>query len=461
MKPHSFAVSAFLALAMMASAAPRLVVSTPTLVPESKIDLVLDLPVTETTDLGKTTPNTWLEIKPALPGKLRWKAQNIAEFLPDQSPAIGATYTFSIPKNLKHLDTTPVPPGKFATLTAEPFRIASTSLTNRWSNAYSPSACEWLLAFNDEIDPSTASGFVLFYSKSGQRVAARLERCNFERAGYLANNKPWAARWGNTPATEIKPDPLTKNILIATPISPLPPGEAWQIGILKGLPNQTTSARLTADSNYEIGNIAPFNISEIKCAIYPDEPRRITVNFNHPLPDVLPADFLEKSLSITPRPENLTIEVANRQIKITGDLLAADQYQVSVNPPLFSKSGLPLAASMSAKVTFEHLKPQIAFPSEDVGQLAKGTRQYRMFTMNLESAHVRIKKLTGLDLVRAFQGYRHFTGNGPDEEGIRPTAPIPYSLIVGTPVLDREIPLGNAIDTTKIITLSWDEILPK
>ena len=128
MKTYPSAITAFLAITMAASAAPRLVVSTPSLVPESKIDLVLDLPVIETSDIGKTVDNTWLEIKPALPGKLRWKAQNIAEFLPDQAPAIGTTYTFSIPKNRKHLDATPVPAGKFATLATEDFRIVASSI---------------------------------------------------------------------------------------------------------------------------------------------------------------------------------------------------------------------------------------------------------------------------------------------------------------------------------------------
>ena len=87
---------ALLALPCAAPAAPRLVVSTPSLAPESAIDLVLDRPVTAATELGKTVDNTWLEIKPALPGKLVWKAQNIASFLPDQPAAIGVSYTFAI-----------------------------------------------------------------------------------------------------------------------------------------------------------------------------------------------------------------------------------------------------------------------------------------------------------------------------------------------------------------------------
>ena len=44
MKSRLPVIAAFLSISLAASAAPRLVVSTPSLVPESQIDLVLDSP---------------------------------------------------------------------------------------------------------------------------------------------------------------------------------------------------------------------------------------------------------------------------------------------------------------------------------------------------------------------------------------------------------------------------------
>ena len=462
MKSYPFAIAALLALSLAASAAPRLVISTPALAPESKIDLVLDLPAIATAELGKTVANNWLEIKPALPGKLRWKAQNIAEFLPDQTPAIGTSYAFAIPPNRKHLDGSPVPAGKFATLASEDFRIVRVAGPNKWDADYSASTGVWQIVFNDATDPAAAAAFVAFKSKSGQRVAARLERATAERAGdYATSYKPWAARWGNPPAAAIPPETLLSNILIAAPATPLPPGEGWQLAFTKGLPNTLASARLTADFNYQIGRIEPFKATAITSHVVPDEPRWIAVTFTHPLPKNLPADFLDQTVAITPRPAHLTAEVDGRELKLTGDLLAADQYTVTIHPHLTSDTGFPLENELTAKLKFEHLKPQLALPSEDAGQLANGTRQYRLLTLNLASARVRLKKLAGVDLVRAFQGYRHVTGRGPNNETIHPTAAIPYSLIVGPAVADQEIPLGNPIDTTKIITLKWDELLPK
>ncbi|MDP3851275.1 MAG: MG2 domain-containing protein [Luteolibacter sp.] len=467
MKPITLAITASLAMFMAASAVPRLIVSTPSLAPESKIDLALDLPVIEVAEIGKTIPNTWLEIQPALPGKLRWKAQNIAAFLPEQPPAIGVSYAFSIPKDRKHLDGSPVAAGKFATLSCEEFRIVSSHSPKRWSADYTPSLSSWLLAFNDDVDPAAAAAFIAFASKSGQRVAARLERVSAAKAGYLGSQNPtWTARWAARDAdaaseAEILPDSLLPHVLGASPLSPLPPGEAWHLSVLKGLPNASASARLGADTQFQIGNIETFRVTEISTRVIADEPRRIILTFNHPLPEMLPEDFLETAISIVPQPENLKAEVDGRRIILTGDLLAEDQYTVTLHPKLSSITGFPLSGGKSEKLKFEHLKPGVALPSEDVGQLAKGNRKYRLFTQNLESMRVRIKKLEGADLIRAFQGYRHFTGRGPDHESIRPTAPVPYPLIVGSSVADREIPLGNPIDTTRIVTLDWNEVLPK
>ena len=462
MKTPHCAASVLLAVTLAASAAPRLVVSTPSLVPESQIDLVLDSPVVATAELGKSIDNSWLEIQPALPGKLLWKAQNIAQFIPAQPPTIGATYTFSIPKNHSHLDNSPVPAGKFATVASETFRITAANAPNRWSSDYSPATSEWLIVFNDAVDPVTAANFVSFSSKSGQRVAARLEQATVARAGYYGNNyKTWASRFPNTPAVDTTLESPVSNILLATPLSPLPVGEGWALSLLKGLPNRSLSARTTEDSTYEIGKVDPFRISSIKSYQVVDEPRGIVIEFNQPLAESLPVDFLAKCIEVHPRPENLSAKVDGREMVLSGNLAETDKCSVTFKPPFVSKAGIDLERPFTKEVTFGHFVPVLSFPSQDQAQLANGSREYRMLALNLDSARLRIKKLSGADQIRAFQGYRHVTGNGPDDDSIQPTITLPYPLVVGEPVADMEIPLETPIDTTKITTFKWDEILPK
>ena len=461
MKTTPCATLAFLAIAMASSAVPRLVVSTPSLVPESQIDLVLDSPVTEVAVIGKTVDNTWLEISPELPGKLLWKAQNIARFIPDQAPAIGTTYIFSIPQNRTHLDQSIVPPGKFATVTSEAFRITAANPPDRWSADYSPSTAEWLLVFNDAVDAATAANFVSFRSKSGQRVAAKLEPASVARAGYDGNNyQPWASRFGNAPAADASPDRLTPHVLVVTPVSPLPVGDGWVLSLLKGLPNKGAQARTLEDSSYEIGKVEPFRAASIEPYLVADQPRRINIEFNQALPESLPVDFLEKCIVIEPRTENLSATVEGREITLSGTLDDA-KYSITFRPPFISRAGLDLEAPLTKEIAFEHLDSELILPSENQAQLANGSRNYRVRTVNLASLHVRAKRLAGVDLIRAFQGYRNYLGRGHDGKTIEPTAPLPYPMVVGETVFEKEIPLGNPVDTSKEITLNWNELLPQ
>ncbi len=233
------------------------------------------------------------------------------------------------------------------------------------------------------------------------------------------------------------------------------------VSLLKGLPNQSAGARTVEDSNYEIGKVEPFRVASIKSQTVADQPRQVAIEFNQPIPEFLPVDFLAKCVEIEPRPENLSAKIDGREILLTGNLTDEDKYSVTFKPPFTSKAGLDLEAPLSKDVAFVHLDPELILPSENEAQLANGSRVYRVRTLNLASLHVRVKKLAGTDLIRAYQGYRHYVGTGHDGEQIQPTAPLPYSLVAGEAVFEKEIPLGNPVDSSKEITLNWDEILPK
>ena len=462
MNSTSLALVAFLATAVASLAAPRLVVSTPSLTPESRIDLVLDLPVADTADIGKTIDNSWLEIAPALPGKLRWKAQNIAEFLPEQPPVMGSTYTFSIPKHRKHLDGSEVPAGKFATLNSEEFRLVNCNSTeNRWSEDFSAPTAAWLMVFNDEVDPLTVPAFVSFANKNGQRVAAAFERVSYNQSGYYGRQtRPWQARWQVDPSSVPDQESPAPHVLIARPVSPLPPGEGWQLSVLKGLPNRTATARTGSDTQHEIGRIEPFRVTGIAARTEVNEPRRIVVDFNHRLSKTLPENFLESVVSINPRPQRLQASVDGREVLITGDLGETDSYTVSIKPPFESDIGMKLQAPLAKDVKFRHIDPGLSLPSDNQAQLASGSRVYQIHAVNLSKVGLRVKKLAGADLVRAYQGYRHYTGAGPDGKSVSPTAPLPWSLVVGETVVEKDIALDLQVDCSKTIDLSWNELLP-
>ena len=474
MKTLCTALIATLALAATCAAAPRLLVSTPSITPECSIQVIFDLPLTAPSELGKTLPNTWLEASPALPGKLIWKAQNIAQLVPDQVPAMGTTYQFSITKDLRHLDGSAIPTGVFGSCASEPLQVRSATTQNRWSADFSPATAEWLVFFNDDINPTTAAPFVAFVSKSGQQVAAKVVQATVARTGQDPSSyRSWAERGKQpavpaanasaapTPVAAPAPETPTPNAIIASPLTPLPPGEDWNLVVRKGLPNKSADTRVLADSAQQIGTIEPFQVENIAPRVTTESPREIIATFNQLVPKPLPADFLTTCVTLTPRPANLSASVEDREVHLHGNFADTDKFTLTIKPPFESKVGHPLSAPLSKEFIFERLDPELILPSHDQAQLASGSRSYRLQTVNLTDLHVRIKQLSGLDAIRAYQGYRNYSGAGPDHANIEKTAPLPYSLVAGATLPEQKIPLGNPIDTAKEITLHWDELLPK
>jgi len=469
MKPIPAAVLAILAASPLAFAAPRLVISTPSLAPESTIDLYLDHPAVEASEIGKPVANTWLVITPELPGSLTWKSPGIATFSPSQPPAMGVTYKFSIPAGLHYLDDQgEVPEGEITTISTESFRVVTASSQSRWSEHYVPSTAEWLVVFNDAVDAATAAEFFKFYA-ARHLVAATVVQATRERAGSYAGYKVWAERF---PATgeegsdevpeEPSPDDLLPNVLVVSPATPLPPGRDWRLLASPELPNAAGNARSKEISSHSIGEILPFVAGKVTAITSLNQPRSIIIDFNHRLPETLPENFISENLRLSPEPTALEAKTQGHRLILTAaDLDQSDLWNVTIRPPLISAGGLALAAESTASALFERSKPSLSLPSADEGQLANGRRSYDIHTVNLASTRIRIKQLSGEDLVRTFLSYGHYKGAGTLEAPGGPAAPLPFALIPGAKIHDESIILEQALDTTKTLTLKWDEILPE
>jgi len=467
MKSIHAAVLAILAVIQAASAAPRLVSSSELLTPETTIDLILAAPAVETSGLGVPAANNWLVIEPELPGTLTWKSPEIVTFTPSVTPAMGTSYRFSIPAGLSHLDQTEVPAGELLTIRSEPFRLVIADGGSRWSNDYEPSTNEWLLVFNDAVDPQAAGSFLTFSSSGRQRVAATVRPVTRDRAGYRAGIRPWSERLPHTdppaPDDQPVPDPeeILPHMLLVTPSEPLPAGAEWRLLIQENLPNADASARTRETSSQSIGTIAPFTVASIEAATYLNGPRTIIVRFNHRLPDPLPDDFLATNLGILPEPEGLAATVSGRQLLITAaNLQNFDEWQVDLRRPFASAAGLPLTSGISKHIAFVRLDPALSLPSADAGQYAAGSRTYAVQGVNLSEARIRAKTLTGPALVRAYQAYAHYKGVGPNRARIEPPAPLPFALIPGTAIHDEAFTIEAALDTSWAHELKWDDVLP-
>lgn len=446
------------AAALPTVAAPRLVVSTPSLVPESKIDVIFDQPMVAQDSIGKAVENKLIEIKPDLPGKLFWKAPTIAEFQPEGIPQIGTGYRFSATKGLRHMDGSAVEAGEFASVSTEPLRILAANIPNRWSSDYSASTGSWFIVFNDDVDPGAVAGFLGFSAENNLRVAPGVVHATAGQAGYYRTNYlAWANR--NDPQkqrADVAPESLVKNILLVSPNSPLPVAAKWELRVLKGLPNSAGTAALGSDASYQIGAVEPFRLVEAYPQVSAESPRSIQLAFNRRLP----ADFDAGGISVSPAPENMKLKAEGKSLYIEGDFSPHDRYVVTLAKGFVSGDGMSVINPGNFEAEFERLQAEVLLPSEDEAQLAHGLRKYAIDTVNISSVQIRIKKLSGKGGVRAFQGYRNYTGYGPNHTQVEPTSVIPYALIPGETILEKEIQLGTAVDTGKTIELDWDDLLP-
>ncbi|MBC7979803.1 MAG: hypothetical protein H7Y36_04490 [Armatimonadetes bacterium] len=458
MKILSLLCSLFILQPELSYSAPRLVLSTPSLLPESKIDIVFDQPMVEADILGKEVQNTLVITKPLLDAKLFWKAPTVAEFRPEKIPQIGAEYHFSLKSGVKHLDGSALKQGEFASVATERFGIHTSLIPDRWSENYTRSTGSWMIVFNDDVDLASIAGFFSFTSEGKQRVAPQLKYATAEQSGYYRTNY---LTWKNrikpeAQIADVPADSLIKNIVIVSPNSPLPIAKLWELQVLKGLPNMGKSASLGEDVSYQIGEVEPFKILGVDGQLTASSPRRITVGFNQ----VLPKEISEELVSIVPEPKNLSMTVFEKTLTLNGDFSQDDTYTVSVRD-VESLDKQPLGNAGNFEVKFERLSAQLSLPSEDEAQLAHGLRKYAVDTVNLSKVKIRIKKLNGKGLVRTYQGYRNYSGRGPNYKGIEPVSVIPYALIPGKTIVEKEIDLGIAVDTGKLLELAWDELLPK
>lgn len=460
MKTFPFLAWMFLALTVALQAAPRLVVSTPSLLPESEIDFIFGQPMVAQGDLGKEAENNLVSISPALLGKLFWKAPTIAQFKPDGIPSIGTEYVFSAKKGLKHLDGSAVEAGEFAKVSSEAFRIHTSRIENRYSGTYSPATATWMIVFNDDVDLTSIAAFFSFSSESNQRVAPDVKYATAGEAGYMRTNYlTWANR--NDPEkqkADVPADAPVRNIVFVSPNSPLPVAEQWELRVLKGLPNAGKAATITQDASYNIGSVDPFRFESASAHVSVDMPRSVSVKFNRPLPE----DFDPGLVSVSPAPENMEVTTDGSYVNISGDFSKQDDYVLSLAKAIVSaeKQNLSNPAG-NIQLKFERLEAELRLPSEDEAQLAHGLRKYAISTVNLSKVNIRIKKLSGKGMVRSYQGYRSYSGRGPNYEQIEPASVIPYSLIPGETIVEKEIELGIGVDSGKDLELAWDELLPE
>lgn len=449
----------FAALALPLLAAPRLHVSTPTIEVGTEIEIVLDHEACPAERIGKVAATDWLEISPGWKGKTVWKEANVLSFVPEEVPALGTTYSFELIGEHVYLDGTPVSAGKLGTAKTPAPGVDYATMLDRWADGWSPRTARYYLRFNGEVDPQGAAPFFHYQSKEGRKVAATVRRATFgelKQPGYVQagfEERYRKALSGEGEEPDLVPELEIATGLIVEPASPLPIGDEWHLVTRGGLP--IGGREKPVESRRRVGDVDPFKIQKSWARTVADEPRRIVVDFTRDVAKAVAAG----AVRVQPEVPEMELVVDDDELEIRGDFSAQDNWVVEIGREVASYDGLTLAEPYRQQLKFTRLAPGVGLASEDESQLASGSRLYRVSTVNIDSLRVRIKQLQGTQLIRARQGFRYYTGRGTNGDSLRPQRLMPYELMVGTTIADFEVPLDNAIDTSRELWIDWDKVL--
>lgn len=447
---------ATLLLATPALADPALHVDTRSLVPGTSFKLTFDKAVVKDDQIGKESKNTLLHIDPPLAGTLTWEQVNVAVFKRTGVPTLETKYTFSVAKGQKYRDGSEISTKELETLSTAPFMYEYGYWVGSTRNPL------YFIRFNDEVDPKTAGHHIYFVDKKGNRVGAQARRGKYGDLGSSRSLGPtWKERfqgWAR-PKGEVADETEVASALAIAPVSPLPVGESWKVYVEPTIQNASRTAQLKKVTQRWIGSVRPFEVASIRAITLLDNPRYISIGLSKHLPDDVTAKDIAPYVSINPVPANMELEAKNSLISIKGDFGARSSWKVTVRSGLKADDGLSMSESTSESVRFKHLQPTLATPSYSAAQLSLGSRTYPIETTNMASVRVRVKRLEGPAAIRTLQGYRHYSGIGPNRKWFKKRHPLPWSLVAGEPIHDQTITIEGKHDTSQPLKLNWSEIL--
>lgn len=453
-----------LALVTSLGAAPRLVPSDLPLRPTSTLELIFDEAMVPQATVGQPLENTLVTIEPAWEMTLMWRSRNIARLVPKLAPQIGGSYLFTLKPGLKTEAGGEIEVPVFKKLVVGSFTVTRTI------NRPPLRTGGMVLIFNDKVSAQAIGPFFQFISpetkeQKAQMIAARTRQATWgDIASRYYYSAPWDEQFSRVKSNNERPaSDILSNAIVVEPVSPLPIGTGWSLNRLAGLPNLVNSVAITSANAYQIGNVIPFEIRSVYARTVVDGEREISMSFNQSLPVDLKEEQVLSLIRVVPAPNDLkaSFDYRRQTITLSGGLAEKDVYTVTIPGVLSSADGLALGKDYQKPLKFVRVEPKVLLPSFDQTQLASGTRAYEISSLNNQSIHLSIKRLGPDDLIRASQGYRHYTGDGAKGKRLKTTGPLPFVLIGGETVFDGEIKLEAPLDTTAKHVIHWDKFLPE
>ena len=299
---------------------------------------------------------------------------------------------------------------------------------------------EILLQFNVPIPPEAIPQSVQFWDNENKR-AIPVESSRPEEADVL--------RLKRAEQNEV---PLEQFVMVR-PASPLPLGGTWYLNVQTGLTSTDGSHEIVESRLDYVGGLYAFRIENVEAQTIYDEPLRIVVYHNKArLAEGFDATNLTDYISVSPEPEDFSLESQPNRFVLDGKFDYGTSYRVTIKNGIIARDTTQLAQFVTDTVTFEPNEGFVSFPAFTTTQNASGHRNFDIRIGNLTGIRTRVKHLEGDDLIRAMVEYdEKYEGWGEEQS-------LPLTMIPGRTIHDdfRETTAG--IDQTETVSLSWDEL---
>ncbi|GEP42928.1 hypothetical protein BGE01nite_22190 [Brevifollis gellanilyticus] len=442
----------------------------PELSPASTIEVVFPTPMIAKERVGTTETDSPLVVSPALKGDFQWVSTRSGHFKLTEAPKFNTGYEFALRKGLTDLAGKALSTDQLASVSSAQFRVIDQS--PKWFDSSDANRTpKFVFEFNDAVDVTKAAAGIQFVSeKPPLKVGAKVRHATGKDFGTGVNPQPtWAEEIAKVKPT-ITPEAARLSAIVVEPATPLAVATNWKLTIATTLTNSSGHDTLAQGDDIALGEVRPFGVNSITAHTPFDSSYYIDIDVNKALfPD---REEEWKNEELEPIAQKLAALVAiepnvavkptltRRTLRLEGNFELNKPYRIVVDPRVASADGLALEKPEEKEITFVPNPPYVAAPAFVRAQLAKGLGDYEISTANVREVRVRVKKLTGPELLQAMGKYFEYrTKYWVEDQKKQGFKPVGIDEYAGTQILDKTFPINKPLDKSELIKLNWKEIL--
>ncbi len=447
----------------------ELVLTSKTLEPTTTFEIRFAETMVAAAEIGKEADLPPVIFRPAVKGHFTWLSERSGIFTPDEILPLSTTFQLALTPQLLRADEQPLVADFQATVKTPPMQIKGWNPIDYMNRENATATPKFAVLFNVSVDPATAKQFFLFADKTGREVRARVARTddaegahpNFPK--WRSNDgtlETWAERFAAKSAPAGTETAAHQNLLIVSPIQPLPSGEDWALIAKPGIPALDGDLTLAEESKIPIGTVRAFEVTSAEANNNINGARNIRLRFSKPLAKEVTAGNLARWIQIEPAPKHLTTSVENSDVTFVGDFELEKPYHLKVAAGLPALQPFVTAVPFEKTLTFQQVPPRLYLEEFATHQLTTGQRKFHLLAVNVPRVKVTAKIFPNDTVALAVAAYeKYFDTNRQRNDSDDSFAKVDPDSIPGHDVWQREIAGTTETDTEQTLTLDWNEIL--